>query len=388
MKILRNLVVTDRLYQAGSGDEAAIGDTVVLSLDQEYNSDFPETITGQISKLTKVSCGSETSYDIEYDETDIAGSGVTFLRSEDITDYSVLNQASMIAVDLQSEVLARAAADVVLDNAKIDADPNAVTLVLQGLEADPDRIGSEYLPEEIEGKFTLADATGSVILNGQIAGVLGKASLGDGVTLEGNLMGARITRATGSRTAVELQSASLLKILSIPVSGERLFNQTALYFQIEAVIEFSSNSFPQTPIIVMALTDYTGFTAFSTVSEINNLGVNFGFGSFPTSNSVFQVSGAMACDINFVAATPPFVTRNTYRLREKTLTSQGATLIQGTAGSGAISSLLNYGAGNPVTASKAPINPEDCNLSFYLSIPASAAETRTLKYGLTVRSEF
>jgi hypothetical protein len=259
---------------------------------------------------------------------------------------------------------------------------------LKGTEADPDRIGVEYLPEVIEGTFELADATGTVIADQQIAAVNGHPSYGDGETLEGNIMGSRIKRVSGSKSAVDLQSNVLQKLLSLPVSGESLANQRSLYFDVSAILEFSSNSFPQAPIIVAALTDYTGFVEFTTSTEINNLGVQIAFGAFPVADSVFQVVGPAACNIAFVAANPPFITLDKYRLRQRDLTYQGATLNKIAAGSSQALPIVNLGGGSVATASKCPSTAEDCMLSFYLVIPASAGETRTLKYSLTVKADF
>jgi hypothetical protein len=259
---------------------------------------------------------------------------------------------------------------------------------LGGAAADPERIGTEYLPERIEGIFELADATGTVIADRQIAGVNGLPAVGDGATLEGKLLGQRITRTSGSKTAVQLQSVVFDKLLSIPVSAESLTNQRSLYFDIAAILEFSADSYPTPPLIYVALTDYTGFVAFTTHTEINNLGCRIGFGTFPVADTVFQVVGPMGCNIAKVVAAPPFLTTDKYRIRQNTNSYEGATLTKLAAGASQVTRLTNHGLSSPVTASKAPSTPEDCMLSFYLYIPASAAETRTLKYNLTVKSEF
>jgi hypothetical protein len=105
MKILRDIRVTPYLQQEGSGAEAGIGDSIVLYLDQSYNSDFPVSITGQIVKLVKLSCGSSTSYSVEYDESNLTGT--TFLRPEDVVDYSVRSTLDVLLnEEIKAQILA------------------------------------------------------------------------------------------------------------------------------------------------------------------------------------------------------------------------------------------------------------------------------------------
>lgn len=212
MKILRNLVVTGSLLQGETGEVAAVGDTIVLYLDETYNPGFPASINGTIDSATLVNCDSATSYDVEYDEADLEGSGVSFLRPEDVTDYLVLNSVGVVAVDLEAEAAAR-----------IEGDSTpSVLAALQGDEEDPDRIGAEYLPEVIPVvAVTLSDTTGLILPAGSLGlDASGNLVLHDGVTAGGNPVGSDDNRYTGTVVVTAAQSAVAynVQVFTFPIT--------------------------------------------------------------------------------------------------------------------------------------------------------------------------
>ena len=100
MKTLRNYEVAGALLLAGTGVPAAVGDQVTLYLDTDANGDFPESIIGIIQHpITRVNCDAYTSYDIEYDEADLAGAAA-LLHTQDVIDAVLIVQADIIAANL------------------------------------------------------------------------------------------------------------------------------------------------------------------------------------------------------------------------------------------------------------------------------------------------
>ena len=74
------------------GIEAQTRDQVLIHLDQEKIPAFPENITGTIQVGTTLSCAGKV-YTIEYDETDLDGSGVEFIEEDDVDSVEVVSEA-------------------------------------------------------------------------------------------------------------------------------------------------------------------------------------------------------------------------------------------------------------------------------------------------------
>lgn len=111
MKTLKNLIVTGALYQGEGSTEAVVGNSVALYLDQSYNPALPQSITGEIVSIKKVKCGSSTAYAVKYDEAGLSGSGISFLKPKDVSDYLVITGSDVSNEDLAVEVAARIAGD-------------------------------------------------------------------------------------------------------------------------------------------------------------------------------------------------------------------------------------------------------------------------------------
>jgi len=108
MKTLNDYVVAGALYQGGTGPEAQVGDQVVLYLNTEANPAFPDSIIGVIQHpIAKVQCNEATSYDIEYDETDIDGAAA-FIRPDDVVDSEVFVAATLFIPPTSDPLIAGA----------------------------------------------------------------------------------------------------------------------------------------------------------------------------------------------------------------------------------------------------------------------------------------
>lgn len=94
MTTLTGYVVNPALYRE-VGIEAQPGDQVEIYLDQDRVPGFPEFILGTIQNPVTAVCGG-TSYDIEYDEADLDGSGVEFIADDDIVSTVVVSEARVL----------------------------------------------------------------------------------------------------------------------------------------------------------------------------------------------------------------------------------------------------------------------------------------------------
>lgn len=94
MTTLTGYVASPALYRE-VGIEAQPGDQVEIYLDQVKVPGFPEFIVGTIQNPVTVVCGG-TSYPIEYDEADLAGSGVEFIEGDDILSIVVVSEARVL----------------------------------------------------------------------------------------------------------------------------------------------------------------------------------------------------------------------------------------------------------------------------------------------------
>lgn len=104
MTTLTGYVASPALYRE-VGIEAQPGDQVEIYLDQVKVPGFPEFIVGTIQNPVTVVCGG-TSYPIEYDETDLAGSGVEFIEGDDILSIVVVSEARVLFAAEQAERIA------------------------------------------------------------------------------------------------------------------------------------------------------------------------------------------------------------------------------------------------------------------------------------------
>ena len=109
MTTLTGYVASPALYRE-VGIEAQPGDQVEIYLDQVKVPGFPEFIVGTIQNPVTVVCGG-TSYPIEYDEADLAGSGVEFIENDDVDTVIVVSEARVL---FTAEAAAREAAEDVL----------------------------------------------------------------------------------------------------------------------------------------------------------------------------------------------------------------------------------------------------------------------------------
>jgi len=98
MKTLRNLEVSAALQQGGTGAVASVGNSITLYLDTDYNSEFPDSIEGEIVGISPLACATGYSYDVEYDETDLTGT--SYLRPEDVVDQLVLNETQILSGEI------------------------------------------------------------------------------------------------------------------------------------------------------------------------------------------------------------------------------------------------------------------------------------------------
>lgn len=110
MTTLTGYIVNPALYQS-VGIEAQAGDQVELFLDQTIaDPDLPESIIGTIQPGATRTCAG-TSYDIEYDETDLDESGVDLLTPDMILSAEIVSEAQVL---FGIEEAAREAADLVI----------------------------------------------------------------------------------------------------------------------------------------------------------------------------------------------------------------------------------------------------------------------------------
>ena len=110
MKILRDYRVAGALFVNDSGVEAQVSDQVTLFLDKGAEPLFPVSIVATIQHpITRVECGSMTSYVLEYNEQNIAAAA-TLLRPQDIIDATVVSGVLVVATQLNVEIAARIAA--------------------------------------------------------------------------------------------------------------------------------------------------------------------------------------------------------------------------------------------------------------------------------------
>lgn len=177
MKIVKGYTVAGQLLVQGHTDLVAkVGDIVRLYLDQVSDPELPEFIRATIeTPIIPLQNGTQTSYGFSYDETLLDGA-ITRLRAKDIVDvlvYStqgrsayesylittdddpVLTEAEWVAtpdlsdlsdVAISSPVsgqsLFRNGSNLWVNRAIVSAD---ILPALQGAEADPSKIGSEFL---------------------------------------------------------------------------------------------------------------------------------------------------------------------------------------------------------------------------------------------------
>jgi hypothetical protein len=124
-------VVTDRLYQYDTGPEAHVGDQVKLYLDQDSVPAFPEYIVGIIQHpITRVLCGTATSYEIDYDSADLDGAADA-LVPDNVVSAEIVSAVDILQGQLEDEVDAREAADAAL----------LVQITAGGVAYDPAIIG-------------------------------------------------------------------------------------------------------------------------------------------------------------------------------------------------------------------------------------------------------
>ena len=122
MKILRDYRVAGALFVNDSGVEAQVSDQVTLFLDRGAEDKFPESIVATIQHpITKVECGSMTSYVLEYNEQNISAAA-TLLRPQDIIDATVVSGVLVVATQLNVEIAARIAADTAEAATRLAAD--------------------------------------------------------------------------------------------------------------------------------------------------------------------------------------------------------------------------------------------------------------------------
>lgn len=86
--------VSPALYRE-VGIEAQAGDQVEIYLDQAKVPAFPNFILGVIQNPVVLTCGGK-QYSIEYDETDLAGTGVEFLEADDVDSVVVVSEARVL----------------------------------------------------------------------------------------------------------------------------------------------------------------------------------------------------------------------------------------------------------------------------------------------------
>jgi hypothetical protein len=165
MKTLRDYRVAGALYVNDTGIEAQVSDQVTLFLDTDAEPDFPVSIVATIQHpITKVECGSVTSYVLEYDEADLDGAAA-LLRSQDIIDSTVISGVTVVADELDDEIAARIDA-VLAEQVRATA---AETYTNNALAAEVIRAtAAEALKAPLSsptfnGTVTLADETNVVV---------------------------------------------------------------------------------------------------------------------------------------------------------------------------------------------------------------------------------
>ena len=160
MTTLTGYVASPALYRE-VGIEAQPGDQVEIYLDQVKVPGFPEFIVGTIQNPVTVVCGG-TSYPIEYDETDLAGSGVEFIEGDDILSIVVVSEARVL---FAAEEAAREAADAVEVTNRNSAISAAITATLPVV-----RTRAEGYPSDLERRRVVAFS--GAALPGDLAGLL------------------------------------------------------------------------------------------------------------------------------------------------------------------------------------------------------------------------
>ena len=124
MKILRDYRVAGALFVNDSGVEAQVSDQVTLFLDKGAEPAFHVSVTATIQHpITRVECGSMTSYVLEYNETTLGNAGApVLLRPQDIIDATVVSGVLVVATQLNVEIAARIAADTAEAATRLAAD--------------------------------------------------------------------------------------------------------------------------------------------------------------------------------------------------------------------------------------------------------------------------
>ena len=302
---------------------------------------------------------------------------------------------------LDSDLTAYAnAADAAARRALIGAVGTAleITTALQDLALDPlqpTKISADVLPDTIEGRFTLADATGTVIANNQIASVNGIPAVGNGTELEGTLLGTRRSSFGRQVTNGELVAGLITKLASIPISAERIANVQEITVDGDVELMFSAAGYLGEIDLYWVLTDYMNYNAITAFGSGSSF-VGCVKADVITSGvkvQSYQIRMVAPMLIGYAAGTPPF-TYNTYTVRQKPIIPGGSIAHALTsaipfAGTPLASGFVNHGGANKLSITTAAhMTPVDCNLSLFVGFGADAAFGGTAQIGGMLRAQF
>ena len=201
MKILRDYRVTGALYVNDTGVEAQVSDQVTLFLDRDAEPLFPVSIIATIQHpITKVECGSVTSYSLEYNEDNIVAARL-LLRSQDIIDATVVSGVLVVATQLaahEADITAHLASSIpftptggiVATNVQAaiaEVEVTTGTGVAAALALPIGTTGAVQLNGDplTPTSIILPDVTSIVPPNKGLGLKNGKLSVGDGVTTGG-----------------------------------------------------------------------------------------------------------------------------------------------------------------------------------------------------------
>lgn len=338
----------------------------------------------------------------------VAGkTGVVSLSTSDVEGLGTAAAADLIdeddmASDSATKVPSQQSVKAYVDN-NIDT-TETILDKLKGVENDPDYIGQEYLPQVIEGRFQLADGTGTVIAANQMALVNGAVAIGDGVTLEGTLLAPRIERLSQTLVNGDITGGKIIKLAAFPVSYEALAALKQRLFEIDLTVNFISdtyaNSLTRTAALQLGImySDFVGapdpVTSFGTASDPQCVFIGL---NTATDAYNWKLRGILPIKTQFTNPVPGVLTPSytvhaegsgtgTYTdlARFEVLTfNNGTGVFDITAG------YFNNTSGETINTeapSSAASDADDCSISVFLKIPADAGFTGTANIVSEIKS--